>query len=212
MKKHFVFWAIILSCLFTNNCASTLSYQYTHNPIHQVDSGTQDIPVWIDKNFGEEDKIALDDAIKQWNFVFNGYVYVHIVNSHFNMEIEEIRKVYQLNGFMILRVDSATCDFIPEVRPPATGRTLAWTIGVGEGHKIFIIRDRINGTNMLRGVALHEMGHLFGSDHIENEYSLMKPYYDPNIYTCVDEYTAKAVAERRYLPFEKLNYCVYGNF
>jgi len=188
-------------------CISCLGY--TPKPFHYIRNGgysslaLKEIPVYIDKDFGEMDRVSIDDAVRQWNFAMNGYVRLEVQSEPFDMQIDIIRKCLSGGCWMLMKVDSnnpmvSGIDVIP-------GSTLAWANDLG-GNRIFFVRDRMKN-EWVTGIALHEMGHLLGAAH--DDVYLMQPHYHWQDYRCVDYQALKRVAEARHIPLDKLNYCVY---
>lgn len=157
--------------------------------------------VWVDKNFGVEDKLAIDDAINGWNAALNGYVVIHVRSYEFDMEPSLLKKIVNSdNGWVILKIDS---------KNPILGtnhpNTLAFVNDIG-GHSMWVIRDRIRGSWM-KGIMLHEIGHLLGSKHTSKY--LMQPYFKWELYQCVDYETLRNVVEAQHIPLKGTRYCVY---
>lgn len=162
------------------------------------------IPIYIDNTFGEQDKLMIEDAVSQWNFALNGYIKLYVKDDHFDMNVEVLNEVVNKgNGWLFLRINHDST-FVHDEKGFTT---LAFVNEVG-GNRCYFIRDRLN-SEMMTGVALHEMGHLLGAQH-DNVY-LMRPHYDWAGYRCVDQEALKRVADYQNLPMDHLNYCEYGN-
>lgn len=196
MKFIFAFLMV-----FFIGCAT--SFQYTD--VGPSFSPKRTIPVWIDKGFGNQDQLSIEDAINQWNRVFNGQIRLEIVSTSFDMMPDELRDIYAKNGYVIMKVDSF-CTFIPEQKP-GQGTTLAWVDDIGTGHKMFIVRDRVITQQRMQGVTLHELGHLLGAEHLDDRSSLMHIEYSDQKAFCVDEASAKAVAKYQFLSYTSINHC-----
>jgi len=196
----------LVMCLFS--CGHVVK------PFHYINSGgytpipVKTINIWIDKDFGEGDQIAIDDAIKQWNYALNGYVKLEVVSTKFDMEPEIIRTVLNGGGWLLLKIQepNSMIDDGPVENGVPKSYTLAWANAIG-GNRIYFIRNRLKNEWMV-GVALHEMGHLLGAQH--DDVYLMAPHYNWEDYRCVDYEALKRVAEYQHIPMSKLNYCVYG--
>jgi len=163
------------------------------------------IPVYIDKSFGVQDQLAIDDAIMQWNFALNGYVVLKVVSTSFDMEPEVIRQCLNGDCWMLMRIDS-TSTFIPDDPKKPESQTLAWANEVG-GNRIYFVRDRIINEQMT-GVALHEMGHLLGAQH--DDVYLMTPQFHWQDARCVDYNAVMLVAKYWGIPLNAVKYCIYG--
>jgi hypothetical protein len=203
MKKLLMILMVIIGCV------SCLGHQPP--PFHYVQHNGYSplalryIPVYVDKDFGELDKLAIDDAVRQWNFAMNGYVKLEVQSQPFDMEIDIIRKCLSGGCWMIMKIDSLN-PMVGAVDPTPETRTLAWANDIG-GNRVYVIRDRIQN-KWMTGIMLHEMGHLLGAQH-DNVY-LMRPHFNWEDYRCVDYQALKLVAEAQHIPMEHLNYCVYG--
>ncbi len=170
-------------------------FQYTHNNLYQGKS--KDIPIWVDNNFGESDRIAIDDAISKWNYSLNGYIHLYVIDDHFNMEISEIEKQRELHGWLLLKINSKG-----DVRSPQSD-TLAFADKVG-GDRVYIVRDHLSNDQIF-GVTMHEIGHLLGSEHNKN--GLMYSHYSKIGFQCIDYNTVKNVADYWGIFIGNLNYC-----
>lgn len=167
------------------------------------------IPVYVDKDFGEADKVAIDDALTQWNYALNGYIRLDVVSYKFDMEPSIIGQCLSGHCWMILKVNSSN-PMVGELDAAKNGKpqtyTLAWANEIG-GNRMFLIRDRLPN-EWVTGVSLHEMGHLLGADH--DDVYLMQATFHWEDARCVDYESLKRVADYQHLPMSNLNYCVYG--
>jgi len=193
-------------------CMSCLGHQPLPYHYIRVAEGAmvpwKTIPIYLDKQFGQADLLAIDDAINAWNYALNGYVKLRVVSTSFDLEPEVIKQCLAGGCWMIMRIDSSNpmVDDGPTVNGQPAAKTLAWANDVG-GNRIYMIRDRIDNKWMM-GVSLHEMGHLLGAKH-DNVY-LMQAHYNWEDTRCVDYYSIKLVAEYQHLPLGRMNYCIYG--
>lgn len=191
-------------------CGLVLGMSCAHGPMpyHYVRSAPDNvqalrvIPIWIDKNFGEADRISLEDAIDQWNYALNGYVQLRVVSWNFDMETSVVERVMHGGGWMILKIDSNSTF----THDAPNHWTLAFANDIG-GNRIYFIRDRIQN-NWMTGLAMHEMAHLLGAKHDGQD--LMQATFDWETFRCVDQATVSEVADYLHLPMSRLNYCVYG--
>lgn len=175
-------------------------YVYTQTAT-QAATPIRTIPIWIDKGFGQADRLAIDDAIRAWNYSMNGYVVLKVVDWEFDMEIGKIVESVKQNGWLFMKIDH-TNSMVPD------NTKGYWTIGFTErvgGHHLYLVRDRLQNEDVF-GVTLHEIGHLMGSEHVGER--LMYPHYSRARFQCVDFDTIKSVAEAWDLVPASLNYCV----
>lgn len=176
-------------------------YTYTQNSVHEAKQPVRVIPIWIDKNFGEADKLAIDDAIKAWNYAMNGYIELKVVDTSFDMEVNKIVESVNEGGWLFMRVNHDN-SLVPD------NQKGYWTIGFTErvgGHHLYLVRDRLQNDDVF-GVTLHEIGHLMGSPHVGER--LMYPHYTRARFQCIDWETINAVAGYWNLPIDNLNFCV----
>ena len=183
-------------------------------PFHYINAGGYSpvplkvISIYMDKNFGEADKLAIDDAITQWNYALNGYVKLRVVNYRFDMEPEIIKQCLLDNCWLVMKTDSSN-SMVTELDKTKHGKsyTLAWANAIG-GNRMWMIRDRMYN-QWVMGIALHEMGHLLGAQH--DDVYLMQPMFNWAEARCVDYEALRRVAAYQHLPMGNLNYCIYGD-
>lgn len=193
-------------------CLSCLGHRISEYKYINVGPGSsvvlREYKVWVDKGFGNADRLAIDDAIRQWNYTMNGYVKMTVISYDFDMEIEELRQIMNSGGWIIMKIDSSNpmVDDGPTVNGKPTSYTLAWVNGL-HGTKMWIIRDRIVDSRWMTGIVLHEMGHMLGADH--DEAYLMGKNFDWEKFRCVDYQTAIAAAKAQRIPLGVVNYCIY---
>ena len=198
MKLLFRLFTIAAVLILTIASCATYhlgQFQYTHRPHYE--GRARDIPIWVDEDLGEADKVAIDDAVARWNYALNGHIYLHIVDTHFAMELSKVEKQQQLNGWLFLKIRSDG-----DIQPP-TNNTMAFCDKVG-GNRLYLVRDKLSNDKIF-GVTLHEIGHLLGSRH--NDGGLMFQDYYPILYQCIDYDTVKNVADYQGLSADYLNYC-----
>jgi hypothetical protein len=196
----------LLVCLFS--CGHIVK------PFHYINQGTyttipiKTINIWIDKDFGGEDQLSIDNAIAQWNYALNGYIHLNVVSTKFDMEPEIIKTVLNGGGWLLLKIQEPNpmIDDGPTDNGNPKYYTLAWANAIG-GNRVYFIRNRLKN-EWMTGVTLHEIGHLLGAEH--DKVYLMQPHFNWEDYRCVDYEALKRVATYQQLPFNRLNYCVYG--
>lgn len=211
MKSIIVVLIALIVAIVVFGCAATLNpslpklgqYHYTHVPVYQGEP-RRVIPIWIDKNFGEADKLEIDNAVNAWNFAMNGYIQLKVVDTNFDMEVDKIVKQVREGGWLFMRITSDN-KLVPARSTPGF-----WTIGFCEsigGHHMYLVRDRLSNQDVF-GVTLHEIGHLMGSGHVGQR--LMYPHYSRARFQCIDYETMVKVAKFFDLELDDLNYCVDG--
>lgn len=204
---RWLFCLLVLLCVVNLAGCTGQSYHYTQVP-HDRHQVLRVIPVYVDELFSGEDKIVVDNALKEWNYALNGYVVFSVKTYHFDMQPEQIREAFLDDGLLLMEVKEGN-PIIPD--DGFRFRTLGWVDNI-EGHKLWLVRDRIGSRERLRGVLLHELGHILGAVHIENHPSIMQPAYSLDNYNCLDQWTMQQMARRWHIPFEDLSYCYYGDF
>jgi hypothetical protein len=194
--KNFL-WILIFVLLGAGCLPRTALHYY----IHAADGHVTEVkyyPIYVDKEFGNADKVAIASAVEQWNFALNGQVKLAVIDWDFMMEPSVLKE----NAWYILKVDH-NCKFKP--MDTKTDITLAWANKLG-GNYIYMIRDRM-GNDDVRGIMMHELGHLLGTDHV-GKY-LMYYRYDRARYNCVDYASVESVGKSLKLDVSNLNYCIY---
>ena len=166
------------------------------------------IPIWIDKDFGEADDVAIQAALDQWTYALNGYITFDVKSTKFNMEDSVLHDVRAGRAWVFLKVDSQN-EFIKQ-QDSSNGRemhiVLACTDRIG-GHTLYVVRDRITN-QQVTGIMMHEIGHLLGANHFPG--SLMDPAFEEDNTRCVDLMTLEQVAYYQRLDYHRMNYCVYS--
>lgn len=221
--KRLVLLFIIIVGLFS--CASApivappvnRMYKYRAVPAEENYQNFQLVPVYIDKDFTPSDRLVIDQAIREWNYVLNGYVKIQIVSDKIDHDNKEelkklVRKLYPSQEGVImfkLNHDHEMIEGLPEKEDGSI--RLAYVNGLGDrGHLFVVINDAI-GTKNLHKIVLHEFGHLMGADHVQVP-SLMFPYYGKKQFNCIDKITAALVAEAKDLDLAHMNYCSVPSF
>lgn len=178
------------------NCHSQ-PFKYTQFPVAENMYKTKS--VWIDKTFSNQDKLDIDNAINQWNYVLNGTMKLIPVSYEFDMEPEIIHQAINEHGLLVLKIYSSS-HMIPH------NNTLAWVNGLG-GITLYVVKNRVPH-EMMTPVMLHEIGHVLGADH-QDGFTLMNPQFDEDKYSCIDYETVKQVSLYNFIPVAYLNYCLY---
>lgn len=213
MHKLLYLLSFIVAIFSTNCLLIQHKYTYTNSPISTTSITKRYIPIYIDTTFSADDKLAIDNAIAQWNYVLNKQIVLHVATYNFDMEPLLIQKAQQEQGWLFLKVDndnSTIPDDLPLqqcIHTRGCKPTLAWTNRVG-GSVVKVIKDRMN-TSDVESVMLHEIGHLLYLAHNETDKgSLMYPSYSKLGYLCVDRESAMKVAKTYALDVTSINYCI----
>jgi hypothetical protein len=128
--------------------------------------------VCIDRAFDDEDRLSIKNAIDAWKTA--------------------------LNGSFDWKESVADCDWSiqsasPDNQSVMNNHSLARS-NIG-GAMMEIYRGRIHGQEKFRTVVLHELGHLFGSDHSLDGQGLMSAKYAVSFgAACVDASALEQVA------------------
>jgi Matrixin len=195
--------AILLGgCAWLSGAMGPREGQYTYtNKTTYLGPPARQIPIWVDKNFGAADKIAIDDAVNAWNYALNGFIVLKVVDTEFDMEIPKIVDQVKSNGWLFMRIDSSN-PMVPILKDGF--RTIGFCEVVG-GHHLYLVRDRMFNSDVF-GVTMHEMGHLLGAEHKGDK--LMYPHFTRARFQCVDLVTIQQVADYNHIPADRLNFCV----
>ncbi len=180
-------------------CCTTREYSVKHpSPAR---THTEHWPVTISAKFTEAQTKDIKAALDEWNFTLNGYGHYDLVKEKANdveIDLALLGTLASDQGLVFTTVSA----FDPEVVP----NVLAWVEDLG-AHQIFVVADRLGGRDF-KTIAMHEMGHTLGLEHVDVRGSLMGPYYPANeTGGCIDEVTAINVASIHHWHVENLNYC-----
>jgi predicted Zn-dependent protease len=161
---------------------------YTHKPIYPLRPIVSQ--VYIDPNLPQSE---VKIAINTWNNVLNGSVVLRIEPWQNDVQPPAIIiKASRSDAPMILASHTLN----------AIAITYPWT-GSYPSSIIYLATDKIYG-DKLTAVLLHEIGHAFGAEHMDN--TLMQEMYDRSN-SCVDKSTVHQVAKHLHLQEQYLNYC-----
>jgi len=182
----------------TRDAASTTAVRYTSNAA--TATTTEVIPLRISGPFELYDRAKILRAVNEWNVALNGF---------------------------------ARFDILPDGAPAVAGKSHAapWMIAAVKGNGgraasgaatalahtygnpdsgglMTVYLDRL-GKRDLGGVVMHELGHALGLGH-DNSGGLMAARYHPSAQNCVDKSAVQAVAAKRGLQVDQLNWCRPG--
>lgn len=210
MKTIFVWFFSLLLCIFSWSCflPHTYHFAYVNSAHHRDESPVRVQKIYIDKEFGYADAVSIQDALDRWRYALNGYVEfktetVDVVHG----SLDPFKEARDGKAWLFLKIDShnALVDF--HDRPEHLALAFVERIG---GNVMYIVRDRISNDSV-RGVTMHEIGHLLGAEHKWDDENLMHPSYNDSDTQCIDKETLEQVAVYQHIPVGNMNYCVYTN-
>ena len=154
------------------------------------------VPLRLKGSFTPGDRAKILRAVNEWNVALNGFVRFMIVED----SGPSVANAGQSRPWSIMAAEGIS----PRVAPGPT-IALAHTQPLpGSGGLMIVYIDRI-GTRDLGSVVMHELGHVLGVGH--GERGLMAAHYHPADQQCVDKATIAAVAAKRQLAVDQLNWC-----
>jgi hypothetical protein len=197
--------AAILISTFPANAAAErdrappdYGYQYTDHP-SRVSTGRV-VTLYVDRDFNDYERQRIVSAMRQWNYVLNGFVRFTAKLLPDDPSSQEIAQIRRSGGWIVAKVDSSH----PITRQGEGRQALAVTVGGSGGGFVYVIGDRIGGRD-LTGVVMHEFGHVLGAGH--DGHGLMAPVYNANNGRCIDRDAAALVANAQRLPLSQMNWC-----
>jgi len=158
------------------------------------------ITLFIDRDFDEYERGRIVSAMRQWNYVLNGYVQFRATLLPEDPTRQMLSQIKHSGGWVVARVDSRH----PIAHEGEGRQALAVTTG-NRGGFVYVISDRV-GQRDLGGVVMHEFGHVLGAGHDGS--GLMAPVYTPAMGRCIDQEAVALVARAQRLPMQRLNWCV----
>jgi hypothetical protein len=170
--------------------ATTLRYT-NHRPAATAE---EIVPLRIKGSFTPGDRAKILRAVNEWNVALNGFVRFTIVED----SGASAANARPTRPWSITAVEGVS----PRIGPTIA---LAHTQPLpGAGGLMIVYLDRI-GTRDLGSVVMHELGHVLGVGH--GEKGLMAAHYHPSDQQCVDKAVIAAVAAKRRLAVDQLNWC-----
>jgi len=157
------------------------------------------IDLFVDRDFSESQRDSIVRAMRQWNYVLNGFIRIraHLLPEAATWDdIARIRR----SAWAVVIVDSRN----PVAQRGEGREALAVTVGNSKGGVVYVIGDRI-GRRDLTGVVMHEFGHVLGAGH--DRAGLMAPVYSAAASRCIDHDAVAMVANAQHLPLQQLNWC-----
>lgn len=189
--------ALLLSAL-PASAATMGGWHYTDHAAPAATGRT--LSLFVDRDFDENERARIVSAMRQWNYVLNGFIQIRARTLPDNPTRELLAQIKSSRGWIVARVDSRH----PIARQGEGAQALAVTAG-GQGGFVYIISDRI-GQRDLTGVLMHELGHVLGAGHGGS--GLMAPVYNSAMGRCIDRQAVALVASAHRLPLNRLNWCV----
>jgi Zn-dependent protease with chaperone function len=197
-KIIFFFFLLLTGCagLFHNGHLG--NYTFTHK---EAVGHPEIIPVYLDKNFGESDKIQIADALNQWNYVLNGNASFKLVDDCYDMNNYLANR--NQPGLFIIKITS----HFPHIPIPrdchlTDCKTLAFALP--GGNYIFVVREYLENDDLFF-IILHEVGHVLGSHHTSD--GLMSARFNKEAQQCVDQTALPEIAAFHHWKIDTLNYC-----
>lgn len=187
--------ALLTACSGCNH--SAVPYRYIAAHESATPRAQKVIPVWVDRNFGQADRLAIDDAIGQWNYALNGYV---VLAPAWGFEVGSETAT---EGIELIRVNSK------EDPLPDNEGVVAWTHRPDQARTpttISFIRERLDNEYM-EPTVLHELGHALGAKHTPGGIMAPVGFDEP---FCLDRSVIEQVADKFHLPMNNLSWCDYG--
>lgn len=130
--------------------------------------------VCISPEFDQEDTQDIIYSITQWNAVANQTnVWITVRDSNCQWAIYRADLHANLDNVCNNRLSLACAEL--------------------GGPRIWVLRDRINSQYKLRGVILHELGHLLWARHTKSRQGLMTPEYSGYEYRLINQETIDQV-------------------
>ncbi|CAN5257335.1 hypothetical protein BH10PSE6_BH10PSE6_56620 [soil metagenome] len=189
--------ALLLSAM-PASAATMGGWRYTENAA-PVSNGRV-VVLYVDRDFDDYERQSIVSAMRQWNYVLNGFVQFRAKVLPSTPTREMLAEIKRAGGWVVARVDSRH----PIAHEGEGKHALAVTAG-GRGGFVYAIRDRI-GQRDFTGVMMHEFGHVLGAGH--DGYGLMAPVYNASMGRCIDREAVALVASAQRLPLRRLNWCV----
>jgi hypothetical protein len=196
--------AILLSALPASAATEGAAYPTNdgwHYTSHATPASTGRVmDLYVDRDFDERERGHIVSAMRQWNYVLNGFVQFRARMLPDDPNLAMLAQIRRSGGWVLARVDSRH-----GVAQQGEGKqALAVTTG-GRGGFVYVISDRI-GNRDLTGVMMHEFGHVLGAGH--DGYGLMAPVYSAAMGRCIDQSAVALVARAQRLSMNHLNWCV----
>ena len=171
--------------------------QYTDHA--QPATNGRTVALYVARDFPDRQRDAIVRAMRQWNYVLNGFVRFRASLLPQDVSSDDIARLRR-TAWAVLLVDSHH----PVAQKGEGRQALAVTVGNSYGGVVYLIGDRVGGRN-LTGVVMHEFGHVLGAGH--DHAGLMAPVYSAAASRCIDHDAVAMVATAQHLPLSQLNWC-----
>lgn len=188
----------LMTTSLTDSALPVQTVRYTGHP--STATATEVIPLRIAGPFEPYDRARILRAVNEWNVALNGFARFDILPDG----ALAVAGRAQAAPWMIVAVQGGAAR-------PASGVATALAHTYGEpagGGLMTVYLDRL-GKRDLGGVVMHELGHALGLGH-DGSGGLMAARYHPAAQQCVDKSAVQALAARRGLQVEQLNWCRPG--
>jgi hypothetical protein len=194
MESGYLVTSLAADPAATGQPARVTAVRYTnHRPAATIE---EIVPLRLAGSFSPGDRAKILRAVNEWNVALNGFVRFTIVDS----SAASSANARQSRPWSIMAAEGIG----PRVAPGPT-IALAHTQAIpGAGGLMIVYVDRI-GMRDLGSVVMHELGHVLGVGH--GEKGLMAAHYHSTDQQCVDKATITAVAAKRRLAVNQLNWC-----
>lgn len=201
MKLFFPF-AFLLSLVFAVSCVRfpckyipDSSTAYTnHVPTNQT---TVIRHVYIDPSFSSNTRNQIEDGLKEWNIVLNGY-------EKFVVAKGDLPAYENMSPFDFVIVNITAKEAEEMLMPDGV---LGWVDDLGDP-VIHLIEYRMVDQN-IKILLMHELGHSLGLPHLQVRGTLMFPYYANAPCATETDVRMLATVHRGAYDLSHLNWCSY---
>jgi hypothetical protein len=139
--------------------------------------------VRIDKKFSKKEKKIILQSFKEWEEKSCGLIKFIIINHSAN-------PYFVKDGYYYDKEHIPNCNTIDVVRAISSDDIIKYldgyyqlgvygfAYGDHEPGFILIVMNRLKTKKAIKDVTMHEIGHMLGIMHLDDEYALMHKYYD----------------------------------